>query len=319
MPVLRSKASKKIVASASSLLQCLEGLAKPSYAQQAVKFVHRSYCPNDIFVGIRVPQCREAVKTHLGSTTLKDILDLIHDARHEMRLTGFIALTEAFHRPHSASWWSDDGVPTEDHIKHLGYSPDDLRRHAISRIYLDNTRFCNNWDLVDASAHKILGEQLVHFHATELAAYCASPTKCIDELPAWYQRLLQSKDLWETRISIVLLLRLLPTEHCNVAYAICLHHINKFDADPSLRCTLEGASFPSLDLIHKALGWVLREAGKRNKAALTRFLDEHAAKAFKTTVRYATEHMDRAKAKRYVDRAQKGVASHAATDLDDEA
>ncbi|RHY21232.1 hypothetical protein DYB32_009863 [Aphanomyces invadans] len=268
MPVLRSKASKKIVASASSLLQCLEGLAKPSYAQQAVKFVHRSYCPNDIFVGIRVPQCREAVKTHLGSTTLKDILDLIHDARHEMRLTGFIALTEAFHRPHSASWWSDDGVPTEDHIKHLGIT------------------------------------------------FCA---KCIDELPAWYQRLLQSKDLWETRISIVLLLRLLPTEHCNVAYAICLHHINKFDADPSLRCTLEGASFPSLDLIHKALGWVLREAGKRNKAALTRFLDEHAAKAFKTTVRYATEHMDRAKAKRYVDRAQKGVASHAATNLDDEA
>ncbi|ETW04675.1 hypothetical protein, variant [Aphanomyces invadans] len=186
MPVLRSKASKKIVASASSLLQCLEGLAKPSYAQQAVKFVHRSYCPNDIFVGIRVPQCREAVKTHLGSTTLKDILDLIHDARHEMRLTGFIALTEAFHRPHSASWWSDDGVPTEDHIKHLGYSPDDLRRHAISRIYLDNTRFCNNWDLVDASAHKILGEQLVHFHATELAAYCASPTKVLSRPCCWH-------------------------------------------------------------------------------------------------------------------------------------
>ncbi|RHZ20314.1 hypothetical protein DYB31_001636 [Aphanomyces astaci] len=258
MPTLRSKVTKQIAAS-SSLLRCLEGLVKPSYAKQAEKFVHRSYCPHDIFVGIRVPQCREAVKTHLAATTLNDVVDLLHDARHEMRLTGFIALTEAFLRPTTTSWWSDtdDVVPVDDHIKQLG---------MYTRLSL-----------------------------------------AIDLLPAWYQRLLRSNDLWETRISIVLLLKVLPTEHCPVAYAICLYHINKFHADPLLRCTIRGVPFESLDLIHKALGWILREAGKHDPARLTQFLHEHAAKAFKTTVRYATEHMSRPKAKRFLDVAQRGV------------
>ncbi|RHY66649.1 hypothetical protein DYB38_006667, partial [Aphanomyces astaci] len=202
------------------------------------------------------PQCREAVKTHLAATTLNDVVDLLHDARHEMRLTGFIALTEAFLRPTTTSWWSDtdDVVPVDDHIKQLG---------MYTRLSL-----------------------------------------AIDLLPAWYQRLLRSNDLWETRISIVLLLKLLPTEHCPVAYAICLYHINKFHADPLLRCTIRGVPFESLDLIHKALGWILREAGKHDPARLTQFLHEHAAKAFKTTVRYATEHMSRPKAKRFLDVAR---------------
>ncbi|ETV65286.1 hypothetical protein, variant 1 [Aphanomyces astaci] len=248
-----------------------------------------------------------------------------------MRLTGFIALTEAFLRPTTTSWWSDteDVVPVDDHIKQLGrytrlslvhfdiwvssylidYSADDLRRHAIAKIYLANTSHCNNWDLVDASAHKILGEHLIRFHVADLASFVlAGPTaEAIDLLPAWYQRLLRSNDLWETRISIVLLLKLLPTEHYHVAYAVCLYHINKFHADPLLRCTIRGVPFESLDLIHKALGWVLREAGKHDPARLTQFLHEHASKAFKTTVRYATEHMTRPKAKRFLDVAQRGV------------
>ncbi|KAG9410900.1 hypothetical protein AC1031_018928 [Aphanomyces cochlioides] len=108
---MRGLRSKKVVekgkAAASSLLQTLESLADPSYAKKTERFFHRSYCESDIFVGIRVPQCRAAVKAHIGTTTLQQVKGLLRDARHEMRMAGFISLADVFHSPAIApsSWW----------------------------------------------------------------------------------------------------------------------------------------------------------------------------------------------------------------------
>ncbi|CAK4759053.1 unnamed protein product [Aphanomyces euteiches] len=296
---MRGLRSKKVVekgkAAASSLRQTLESLADPSYAKKTERFFHRSYCESDIFIGIRMPQCRAAVKAHIGTTTLQQVKELLHDARHEMRMAGFISLADVFHSPAIApsSWWDTIDQSAED--------SDDQKRLHISQLYLAETRYCNNWDLVDCSTNKILGETLVRFHAEQLQDY-ATITK-IEALPDWYQTLLCSHDLWETRISIVLLLKLIST-HRSVVYKICLYHLERFDADPSLRCTIKGVVFPSLDLIHKALGWILRETGKQNQGDLVAFLEAHATKAHKTTVRYATEHLDKSKAKRFVNQAK---------------
>ncbi|KAF0698137.1 Aste57867_11233 [Aphanomyces stellatus] len=289
--------SAEPAASSFALLECLEGLTNAAYSKQTLRFFHRSYCPNDIFVGIRVPQCRAALKTHLLDTSLDEIVQLIQDARHEMRLTGFIALSEGFQHPKKTTWWPDTTLDVSS-----SHSPDDQRRLRVCRVYLAQTRHCNNWDLVDASAN-LLGDALVRFHASSLDAFIDSNE--MDVLPEWYQRLLRSSDLWETRISIVLLLKLLKTPHIDVAYAICLYHIDRFDAAPDLRCSIQDTAFPSLDLIHKALGWILREAGKHNRTTLSTFLATHSAKMAKTSVRYATEHMDKAKGKRLVALAKK--------------
>ena len=125
---------------------------------------------------------------------------------------------------------------------------------AVFDFYLKHTRFINNWDLVDTSAPYIVGEHLL-----------TRPRKIL-------YRLARSKDLWERRIAIVSTQTLIRAGEIEDTFAIAKLLL----ADDH-------------DLIHKAVGWMLRETGKQSAPALVRFLKEHYAQIPRTALRYAIE------------------------------
>jgi 3-methyladenine DNA glycosylase AlkD len=140
-------------------------------------------------------------------------------------------------------------------------------RAAITRDYLAHTAHVNNWDLVDASAGTLLG-----------ASVAASDLRGLD-------RLARSSSLWERRIAIV----------------ATFHHTKAGDVAPALHVA-ERLLGDRHDLIHKAVGWMLREAGKRDRAALEAFLDAHHDRLPRTTLRYAIERFPEAERRAYLAR-----------------
>ena len=139
----------------------------------------------------------------------------------------------------------------------------DPDRKIIVEFYLANTRGINNWDLVDASAPYILGEHLRTRSRRVLL------------------RLAKSKSLWERRIAIVATLMLIRHGETADTFLIA----EKLLADPH-------------DLIHKAVGWALREAGKVSQPDLLAFLQQHYASIPRTTLRYAIERFPQPQRKR---------------------
>ena len=133
---------------------------------------------------------------------------------------------------------------------------DDAERRRVYRLYLANTDRINNWDLVDLSAPYIVGAHLE-----------TRPRAPLDKLAT-------SKSLWERRIAIV-----------STAWFI---RLRQFDDTFRISTALLGDKH---DLIHKAVGWMLREVGKRDTSALERFLDEHAKTMPRTALRYSIERM----------------------------
>ncbi len=131
-------------------------------------------------------------------------------------------------------------------------------RTRFVEFYLQQTGSINNWDLVDTSAPYILGEYLL-----------TRPRQILDELAS-------SVNIWERRIAIVATLAFLKKGQ--VAYTFRI-------SERLLR--------DSHDLIHKATGWALREAGKVDTPALLRFLSRHYAQIPRTTLRYAIERFPR--------------------------
>lgn len=133
---------------------------------------------------------------------------------------------------------------------------DDDEKQCIFDFYLSHTKHINNWDLVDASAPCIVGGHLL-----------GRPRKILDSLA-------RSSSLWERRIAIL------------ATFAFIRHG----ESGDSLRIA-ELLLKDEHDLIHKAVGWMLREVGKRDPAALDRFLDRHATTMPRTMLRYAIERM----------------------------
>jgi len=131
---------------------------------------------------------------------------------------------------------------------------DEARRNRIHRAYLANTRHINNWDLVDVSAGQIVG---AHLNAKDIALL---------------ERLARSKSLWERRIAIV----------------ATFNFIKHDELRPTLKIAARLLS-DSHDLIHKAVGWMLREVGKRNRTVLDGFLRKHYQRMPRTMLRYAIE------------------------------
>jgi hypothetical protein len=133
-------------------------------------------------------------------------------------------------------------------------------RERASDLYLAAVRRgrVNNWDLVDASAEFVLGEYLWD-----------RPRDLLDELAA-------SEVLWERRVAVL------------STFAFIKHG----DASDTLRIA-ERLLDDREDLMHKAVGWMLREVGKRvDRALLLAFLDAHAGRMPRTMLSYATEHLD---------------------------
>lgn len=144
-------------------------------------------------------------------------------------------------------------------------------------FYLRHTDRINNWDLVDLSAPNIIGEYML---ATKL------------DLPL-LQRLAQSKLLWERRIAIISTLAFIR--------AVKKQHVPREWLEPSLKLA-EQLLGDQHDLIHKAVGWTLREVGKVDEVLLRRFLDDHLRALPRTALRYAIERLPEADRKAYLTR-----------------
>ena len=145
---------------------------------------------------------------------------------------------------------------------------DEKTREKIYRFYLDSTKYINNWDLVDLSASRIVGPYLE------------------DKPKDMLKKLALSKSLWERRIAMI----------------STSHYI--WNGDPKWGLEIaETLLNDKHDLIHKAVGWMLREIGKNcGERVLTDFLDKHAATMPRTMLRYAIEKFPEGKRQQYLTR-----------------
>lgn len=148
---------------------------------------------------------------------------------------------------------------------HLFEKGDARQRDEVFDLYLRHTRYINNWDLVDLSAPQIVGGSLQAEDTTFLESLAESPL------------------LWERRIAIV------------ATHAFIRRNV----FTPTLRLC-EILLRDGHDLMHKACGWMLREVGKRDRVALSGFLQKHAAIMPRTMLRYALEHYDQKDRHRYM-------------------
>jgi len=128
-------------------------------------------------------------------------------------------------------------------------------KEAVVELYLQNSNHINNWDLVDTSAPHILGDYL----------FSKTDRSLLDRLTA-------SPSLWERRMAVL----------------ATFYFIRQDEFGETLRLAARLMDDPE-DLIHKAVGWMLREVGKRNEKALLDFLEENAARMPRTMLRYAIE------------------------------
>ncbi|MEO5816805.1 MAG: DNA alkylation repair protein [Gemmatimonadaceae bacterium] len=136
---------------------------------------------------------------------------------------------------------------------------------TLHRAYLANTASVNNWDLVDSSAEELVGAH-IRPRGTRML-----------------ERLARSTSLWERRIAII------------ATYHTIKHH----DFEPTLAIA-ERLLHDEHDLIHKAVGWMLREVGNRDGDTERAFLDRHAPTMPRTALRYAVEKCDDTERRRYM-------------------
>ncbi len=216
------------------------------------------YGEGDEFLGLKVPQTREIVKAVAKDFPLNEVPELLMSKWHEVRLCGLLILVDKFER-----------LAT----KRLANDPHAINgRDEIVTKYLKYAERANNWDLVDLSVHKILGHWLL------LPTFLGIDDGLKDSLD--YKRtvlddLAASDNLWKQRMSMV-----------------CTWKTSQ-QGDPSwcLRYAEIHLHHPH-DLMHKAVGWMLREMGKRVSMDLLRdFLSQHAHEMPRTMLRYAIEKM----------------------------
>ncbi len=202
---------------------------KAAHAQGFFKTAPGQYGEGDIFLGIRVPETRKMAR-QCRELTLKQITSLLHSRFHEERLLALFVLVWQFPRS------------------------DEKHQQAIFNLYLENTEYINNWDLVDSSAYLIVGPWLQD-----------RPRDLLHQLAV-------SDSLWEKRIAMM----------------ATLHFIRQHDFADALSIALILKN-DEHDLIHKITGWMLREIGNRNREAEEVFLRDHLHTMPRTMLRYAIE------------------------------
>jgi 3-methyladenine DNA glycosylase AlkD len=143
---------------------------------------------------------------------------------------------------------------------------DEVVRQSIYDFYLAHTDRINNWDLVDTSTPKIVGAYLFHSQDRRVL-----------------YRLVKSNSIWERRIAVL----------------ATFYFIDQGQFDDSLKLA-ELLLNDKHDLIHKAVGWMLREIGKRSESTLKEFLDKHATQMPRTMLRYAIEKFPATERQRYL-------------------
>lgn len=241
----------------------LARVADPARAATSARFFKTGpgeYGEGDRFIGVTVPQVRTVAGT-FRALSLDGIDEMLRSPVHEHRLCALVILVARFDRASAAR------------------TRDDAERARIAAFYLDAVRGgrVDNWDLVDASADRILGAWLRDPAAADGTARPPAPDGAVlDDLAA-------SRSVWERRVAIL----------STFAY------LKAGDGGPTLRLAERLLEDPH-DLIRKAVGWMLRELGARvGRPGLTAFLDAHAARMPRTMLSYATEHLEPAERARY--------------------
>ncbi|WP_373520032.1 DNA alkylation repair protein [Aquiflexum sp.] len=192
------------------------------------------YGEGDQFLGVKVPAQRKIAKKYWKETGKKDLETLIASPYHEVRLTAIFILVLNYEK-----------------------SKTDFEKKQCVDFYLSNRKSVNNWDLVDSSAHLILGSWLFDKNRTLL------------------YDLANSFNLWDQRIAII----------------STFYFIRKNDFNETLKIS-EILLSHKHDLIHKAVGWMLREVGNRDYETEYDFLKKHYKKMPRTMLRYAIEKFD---------------------------
>lgn len=197
--------------------------------QRFFKTAKGEYGEGDIFLGISSPILQKLVKQY--PLKLNEIQELIKSKEHEKRSAALCSLINLYKKSKN--------------------------KKEVVDFYLSNTKYINNWDLVDISCYKILGDFLLNYNNGNYDILL---------------KLSKSKNMWERRISIVSTM--------------------KFVKNNSIESTLIISKIllkNEHDLINKAVGWLLREVGKQNKDKLKEFLRENIKDVSRITLSYAME------------------------------
>lgn len=221
----------------AQIVAALESEADPEKAAFFPRFFRAGpgeYGEGDRFFGVTMPKIRKLARRFRAADE-KTIAQLLDHEVHEVRLLALIVLVDQFQR-----------------------AKEPKRREAIVDLYRRKLDRVNNWDLVDASAHKLLG---AHLHAGPRA-------KALREL----DQLARSGHLWRQRVAMI----------------ATFYYLQQDDLEPTLRIARHLVQHEH-DLIHKAVGWMLREMGKRDEGQLLEFLRREYPRLSRTTLRYAIE------------------------------
>jgi len=228
---------------AKSAQKRLRSFASPQQAAILARFFKTGpgqYGEGDKFIGVKVPITRKVAREFDG-LSLAEVECLLHSDIHEERLLALVILVGQFEK-------GDDAIQKQ-----------------IYDLYLTNTAYINNWDLVDLSAPQIVGGYLHNRSRRPL------------------DRLAKSANLWERRISIL----------------ATFNFIREGDFNDTLKIA-KMLLKDKEDLIHKAVGWMLREVEKREVTVLEAFLDEYCRVMPRTMLRYAIERFPEQKRRAYL-------------------
>ena len=222
----------------------LKALGNPDIAAHSARFFRTGlgeYGEGDRFRGIRVPALRKLARA-CDAADMSAVEELLMSPWHEDRLCALFMMIRRYERGDAA------------------------QKQAMFDLYLKRVEYVNNWDLVDASAHKIVG---AHLEAGKK-----------DLLFEW----VRDASLWKRRIVVI----------------ATYWYIKRGGFDEFLLLA-EQLLNDKEDLIHKAVGWMLREVGKQDRAAEEAFLRRHYRNMPRTMLRYAIERFDEKTRKAYLE------------------
>ncbi len=224
-------------------LNSLGNPEKKKVLQYFFKTGKGEYGEGDVFLGITVPEQRKIAKKFID-ISIKEVEQLLHSKIHEHRLTALLIWTYQYKKA------------------------DNERKKQIYNLYIKNTQWINNWDLVDVTTPKIIGDYL------------------LDKDRSILYTLAKNDYLWDKRIAILATFAFIMNNESNDTLQI---------AEILLR--------DNHDLIHKSVGWMLREVGKRvSQSAEEVFLKKHYKEMPRTMLRYAIERFSKSKKDFYMKR-----------------
>ncbi|MDR2426768.1 MAG: DNA alkylation repair protein [Endomicrobium sp.] len=200
------------------------------------------YGQGDLFWGLRAAQQRKIAKKYYKEIPLKDTEDILKHKIHEARLTALMIMILKYEKA------------------------SEVEKAKIASLYLKNTKYVNNWDLVDLSAHRLSGDYWYHNCPEQIWKYA------------------KSGNLWDERIAMISTFYFIKCGRFDETIALCETFLNH-----------------KHDLMHKASGWMLREMGKRDEKPLYVFLDKYSKIMPRTMLRYSIEKLQEKKRRYYME------------------